>query len=178
MDWNITFDEPFPQDVHTTLPEERTIVPVGTHSAVINRAEEGPNDYKRHENNPEGKCLKLRLAIGQHKFVFHDLPLHLPWLAHQLADALGIEPVGTKLTLDPREIEGREVTVKVTHYTSKAGKVSAVVDRYVPLGRPSSQKRSAPASKPAAPDKPTGGLDDIPFAWIVTLIASVIGGAA
>ena len=178
MDWNISFDEPFPQDVHTTMPEERTIVPVGTHSATINRAEEGPNDYKRSDTNPQGQCLKLRLAIGQHKFVFHDLPMHLPWLANQLADALGIEPVGTKLTLDPEELEGREITVKVAHYTSKAGKISAVVDRYVPLGRSSSQKRTAPVSKPAVPEKPSGGFEDIPFAWLVTLAVSLIGGGA
>ena len=141
MDWNIAIDEPFPADVHTQLPEERTIVPVGTHVATIKKAEEGPNQWKVDDANPDGICLKLRLSIGQHKFVFHDLPKHLPWMAKQLADALGIVPEGNTLRVVPEDIEGREVTVEIVHYTSKSGKVSAVVKKYVPM-QPSQRHRS------------------------------------
>ena len=41
---------------------ERDIVPAGTHRMVIRSAEEGPNEYKTHDTNPTGECLKLRLA--------------------------------------------------------------------------------------------------------------------
>jgi hypothetical protein len=166
MDWNISIDEPFPADVHQTLPEERTIVPVGTHKATIKRAEEGPNQWKVDEaSNPDGICLKLRLAVGNHKFVFHDLPKHQPWLAKQLADALGIVPDGNTLRVVPSEIEGREVTVEVVHYTAKSGNVSAVVKRYVPLtSKPSAPaKRQTLPQKAAATFKANGGDDDIPF---------------
>ena len=180
MDWNIAIDEPFPADVHTQLPEERTIVPVGTHVATIRRAEEGPNQWKTDEtSNPDGICLKLRLAVGNHKFIFHDLPKHQPWLAKQLADALGIVPEGNTLRVVPSEIEGREVTVEVTHYTAKSGNVSAVVKKYVPM--PAAAKATPPARTPAAKVKavsPGIGSDDIPFAWLVALVASVIGGVA
>ena len=180
MDWNISIDEPFPADVHAQLPEERTIVPVGTHTAVIKKAEEGPNQWKVDEtSNPDGICLKLRLAVGNHKFVFHDLPKHLPWMAKQLADALGIAPEGNTLRVLPSEIEGREVTVEVVHYTSKSGNVSAVVKKYVPLvAKPAAPKRQTLPQKAAATFRAATGGDDIPFAWLVALMTSVIGGGA
>ena len=159
MDWNIAIDEPFPADVHTQLPEERTIVPVGTHVATIKKAEEGPNQWKVDDtSNPDGICLKLRLSIGQHKFVFHDLPKHLPWMAKQLADALGIVPEGN---------------------TSKSGKVSAVVKKYVPLAsKPEAPKRQTLPQKAHAAFKATSGGDDIPFAWLMAAFIAAIGGGA
>ena len=181
MDWTMTQDEPFPADVHKTMPEERTIVPVGTHTAVIKKAEEGPNQWKTDEtSNPDGICLKLRLAVGNYKFVFHDLPKHQPWLAKQLADALGIVPEGNTLRVVPADIEGREVTVDVVHYTAKSGNVSAVVKRYVPLdAKPAASKRQSLPQKAAATFKAAAGADDIPFAWLMAaFIASVIGGGA
>jgi hypothetical protein len=180
MDWDINIDEDFPADVHKTMPEERTIVPVGTHVALIKKAEEGPNQWKVNEtSNPDGICLKLRLVVGEHKFIFHDLPKHMPYLAKQLAEALGIEPEGNTLRVVPSEIEGREVTVEVVHYTAKSGNVSAVVKRYVPLAsQPAAPKRQTLPQKAHAAFKSAAGADDIPFAWLVALIASVIGGGA
>jgi len=180
MDWDMNIDEHFPADVHTQLPEERTIVPVGTHKAVIKKAEEGPNQWKVDDtSNPDGICLKLRLSIGQHKFVFHDLPKHLPWMAKQLADALGIVPECNTLRVVPEDIEGREVTVEIVHYTSKSGKVSAVVKKYVPAT--GAAKTTPPARTPAAKGKassPAIGSDDIPFAWLMAAFVAAIGGGA
>lgn len=181
MDWNIAIDE-FPADVHASMPEERTLVPAGIHVATIKLAEEGPNEWKTSDGNPDGICLKLRLVVGNHKFVFHDLPKHLPWMGRQLADALGIEPEGTTLRIVPEEIQGREVTVEVAHYTSKSGNVSAVVKKYLPATtKPAAAapaKRQTLPQKAAATFKAAAGADDIPFAWIVAVIVSVIGGAA
>jgi hypothetical protein len=146
--------------------------------ALIKKAEEGPNQWKVNEtSNPDGICLKLRLVVGEHKFIFHDLPKHMPYLAKQLAEALGIEPEGNTLRVVPSEIEGREVTVEVTHYTAKSGNVSAVVKKYVPL-KPAAPKRQTLPQKAAATFKAAAGADDIPFLWLVALVASVIGGAA
>ena len=131
---------------------------------TIKHAEEGPNEYKRSDENPHGMCLKLRLATssGNHKFVFDDIPAHLGWRAKQLADAAGVQPVNGKISLSPDGLLGLAVTVEVSHYTSKAGKVSAVVKRYV----------AAATSKPVAKAKPrtvaakitaTLPADDVPF---------------
>lgn len=138
---------------------ERDIVPAGVHEMVIKHAEEGPNEYKRSDENPDGQCLKLRLATssGNHKFVFDDIPKHLGWRAKQLADAAGIQAVNGRISLNADDLVGLAVTVEVSHYTSKAGKVSAVVKRYVAAQTPAAK----PKAKAAVVAK--SGSDDIPF---------------
>ena len=133
---------------------ERQIMPAGTHRMVIKFAEEGPNEYKRADDNPEGLCLKLRLSDtdGKFKFVFDDLPKHLGWRAQQLAAAVGITPVDGRLSLTPDELVDQIVRVEVSHYTSKAGKTSAVVKKYLPhqADAPKATKPRAPAAKVTA----------------------------
>jgi hypothetical protein len=127
-------------------------------------AEEGPNQYKVCDENPEGLCLKLRLsdANGGFKFVFDDIPKHLAWRAVQLAEAVGIKPVGGNLVLTPDELADKWVMVEVSHYTSKAGKVSAVVKKYLP---PDPGKLPKSAAKQTASNKAATSMpdDDIPF---------------
>jgi hypothetical protein len=144
---------------------ERQIVPIGRHNMTIKHAEEGPNDYKRSDENPDGICLKLRLsdAESKYRFVFDDLPQapSLAWRAKQLAVALGIDTSGETLDIDPDAIKGRTLEVDISHYTSKAGKVSAVVKRYC------EPTQSSPAKRPArtVAAKVTESLDDdvVPF---------------
>lgn len=159
MDFGVIQDSPI-----DTL--ERPIVPAGVRMMSILAAEEGPNEYKVSDENPQGLCLKLRLtdASGGYKFVFDDLPQHLGWRARQLADALGIQPDASgRLSIDPATLVGRDVNVEVAHYTSKAGKVSAVVKKYLP---PTHKAKSAPvASRKSVAQKITATLpdDEIPF---------------
>lgn len=150
------------EDQTQDVAVERDIVPAGTHRMVIRSAEEGPNEYKTHETNPNGDCLKLRLATveGNYRFVFDDLPKHLGWRAANLADALGIKAVGGRLTLTPDDCREQIVMVEVSHYTSKAGKTSAVVKRYVPQSVAEKAKPATPRARPAV--AATAG-DDIPF---------------
>jgi hypothetical protein len=176
MDWTMTDDE-LPQDVHAMRPEEREIVPVGTHKATIKKAEERCVDWKKTNANPTGACLSLRLSVGKHQLVFHDLPHDLPWLARQLAAALGIEAEDGTLRIVPSEIEGRELTADFTHFTKRDGTVKADVKAYVPL-KPAAPKRQTLPQKAHAAFKSAAGADDIPFAWLVALVASVIGGGA
>ena len=151
------------QDNPTNETLERPIVPAGVRVMTILAAEEGPNQYKVCDENPDGLCLKLRLsdANGGFKFVFDDIPKHLAWRAVQLAESIGIKAVGNTLALTPEELIDRQLLVEVSHYTSKAGKVSAVVKKYLP---PDASKLSKTAAKRAAGQKPTQmPEDDIPF---------------
>ena len=145
---------------------ERDIVPAGVHQMVIKNAEEGPNEYKRSDENPTGMCLKLRLATrdGNYKFVFDDIPQHLGCRAKQLADAVGVLASGAKVSLQPDSLVGLELTVEVSHYTSKAGKVSAVVKRYV-AAQQQAAKPTAKARPKTVAAKITAALpdDDVPF---------------
>lgn len=150
---------------------ERDIVPAGTHQMVVRYADEGPNDFKRHDTNPDGQCLKLRLATvqGEYRFVFDDIPRHLTWRAANLAEALGIQPVNGRLSLTPEDCRDKVLTVEISHYTSKAGKTSAVVKRYVKPGEaasaPPKPKPAAIRTRPAAAVTAASNLPDdvIPF---------------
>jgi hypothetical protein len=179
MDFMIDDDLPFTSQTM----QEREIVPAGIHTMSIVNVEEGPNEYKRSDDNPEGMCIKLRLSTGGYKFVFDDIPKHLAWRAKQLAEAVGILPVGGKLSLSPEDLADKTVTVEVSHYTSKAGKVSAVVKRYVPAtaapapAAPPAKRQTLP-QKAAATFRANGGADDIPFSWLMAAMIAAIGGGA
>jgi hypothetical protein len=162
MDWTMTDDEPFPSDVHQARQEEREIVPAGTHVAIIKKAEERCVDWKKTDTNPTGECLSLRLSVGKYQLVFHDLPHDQPWMAKQLAAALGIEPEDGTLRIVPGEIEGREVTADFKHFTKRDGTVKADVKAYVPL-KPAAQKRQASTQKTHAAFKANNGEGEIPF---------------
>ena len=168
---------------------DREIVPAGVHVMRIQQAGEGPNPYKTHdEENPEGLCLKLRLAVGDYKFVFDDIPKHLGWRAKQLATALGFAVAGGTVSLEPEDLIGLDVLVEVSHYTGKAGKVSSVVKKYLDaekaeaaaakaesksgdrssLSSNAASRRAAPKRDPRSPgvkvvDAMPADDDDIPF---------------
>ena len=151
----------------TTDTLERPIVPAGVRVMTILAAEEGPNQYKVCDENPQGMCLKLRLtdANGGFKFVFDDIPSHLGWRAAQLAEAVGIRAVSGNLVLTPDELVNRDVVVEISHYTSKAGKVSATVKKYLPPDPSKLSKTAVATAKRTASQKITQQLpqDDIPF---------------
>lgn len=175
MDITWTMDEETTQDVHETRPEERPIVPAGTHRLTIKAAEVGPNEYRTHERNPDGICLKLRLELDRdHKLIFDDLPQHQPWRGAQLGQALGLQADGNTLRVSPDVVSGQTVYAMVEHYTSKAGKTSAVVKRYLaPPERPATPPPVArtPAAKVKAA-APGIGSDDIPFALLLQIVAA------
>lgn len=146
---------------------DREIVPAGTHLMEIKAAEEKTNDYKKCDENPDGNVLALRLATngGNFKFVFDDLPQHLGWRAQQLAAACGFDVASGVLSLNPDDLVGRVVNVEISHYTSKAGKVSAVVKKYLPAAPSAASKsKAAPAVRRTPAAKVTAASDDsIPF---------------
>jgi len=147
-----------------TVTRERELVPPGKHVMRIRSAKEEPNEYKRSDANPNGDCLKLCLSTveGDYKFVWHDIPEDLGWIAANLADALGIKPVDGRLSLKPSDIEGRELTVEISHYTAKkSGNVSAVVKRYVPATVAAKPPALKATPKPPPAERLPG--DDIPF---------------
>ena len=158
-----------PEDQQDSAPAERELVPPGVHEMTIAYAEEGPNEWKTSDTNPEGMCLKLRLSLGQqYRFVFDDLPQHLGWRAKQLAAALGTCPDGETLELTPEDLIDQAVRVEISRYTSKAGKVSSVVKKYLPAAEVADKPKPKPAKKPprVTPAVALASVeddDDIPF---------------
>jgi len=155
-----------PEDQQDSAPAERELVPPGIHEMTIVHCEEGPNEWKTSDTNPEGMCLKLRLSLGQYKFVFDDIPQHLGWRAKQLAAALGTGPDGETLELTPEDLIDQAVRVEISSYTSKAGKTSSVVKKYLPAAAAAEKPKSAkkkPKLTPAVALASVDDEDDIPF---------------
>jgi len=154
-------------DQTTAGTMDREIVPAGTHLMEIKAAEEKTNEYKVCDLNPQGHVLALRLATngGNYKFVFDDIPQHLGWRAQQLAAACGNDVAGGVVSLNPDDLIGRVVSVEISHYTSKAGKVSAVVKKYLPATVAAANKPKAATTVKRSPAaKVTAASDDsIPF---------------
>lgn len=147
------------------VTNDRENVPPGIHEMEIRHAEEGPNSWKTSEDNPDGMCLKLRLALGNYRFVFDDIPQHLGWRAKQLASSLGVGADGTALSLDPDSIVGKTVRVEVVEYTSKVGKTSSVVKKYLPAQEKATAKPAKQAKPRSAAVQITNDMsdDDLPF---------------
>jgi hypothetical protein len=173
MRFDMTQDDNAPAPVETV---DRPLVPPGTHVLTIVHAEEGPNAYKQSDENPEGLCLKLRLGTdGGHKFIFDDIPQHLAWRARQFAAALAIVPAGDALDLVADELAGQKVTVEVVHYTSKVGKVSAVVKKYVAATQtPKAARATSPTAATRRAVLASTPDDDIPFLWLVPLVTATV----
>jgi hypothetical protein len=146
---------------------EREIVPAGTHLMEIKAAEEKTNEYKRCDENPEGHVLALRLATntGNYRFVWDDLPQHLGWRAQQLAAACGLGQGNGVVSIKPDDLIGRVVNVEISHYTSKNGKVSAVVKKYLPAATPAANQPKAAATVRRSPAAKVAAESDeyIPF---------------
>lgn len=152
---------------------DRDLVPPGVHAMEIKSASEGPNEYKRCDENPHGDCLKLVLATkdGGYAWVYHDIPQHLHWLGEQLAAAIGVGSSGDTVSLLPDDLAGRVLEVEISHYTAKTtGKTKATVKKYIPAaGKPQAAAKAAPQpARKVAVRSTTAGmagvpLDDIPF---------------
>ena len=154
------------EDQQDAAPIERELVPPGIHEMTIVHCEEGPNAWKTSDTNPEGMCLKLRLSLGQYKFVFDDIPQHLGWRAKQLAAALGTGPDGETLELTPEDLIDQVVRVEVSSYTSKAGKTSSVVKKYLPAAAAADKPKPAKKVAKLTPAVALASVeddDDIPF---------------
>jgi len=93
-------------DAPATSSMEREIVPAGIHTMEIRHAEEGPNSWKECDQNPTGECLKLRLSVGDYRFIFDDIPQHLGWRAKQLATAFGFCGwLAARFSLEPEDFD-------------------------------------------------------------------------
>ncbi|NDH43470.1 MAG: hypothetical protein EBX62_06480 [Betaproteobacteria bacterium] len=79
------------------------------------------------------------------------------------AAALAIVPAGEALDLEPSELVGQKVTVEIAHYTSKVGKVSAVVKKYVPAVATPKARATSPTAATKRAVLASTPDDDIPF---------------
>ena len=163
-----SFDDGFDAATAGGAPAgEREMLPDGTHTVTIRKADEGPHNFP--ENNP-GEFLNLEFAPNG--------PYSLFWASYGssakdkrmsalLAQALGFSPESWA-DADPGELVGMEV--QVTTKIGTKGKPRVWINDFMPV-----ERAAAPAAKPAprpqtqaakvaaAKGEEAGGGDDIPF---------------
>lgn len=155
-EWEMT-DEPV-----ETKPAagQRDICPPGERVFVIRSATEGAHKWK------DGEWLMLRLgdAEGRFQMVFCDIPKDKSGAAAAagLAKALGLGAFGSKVVLDPEELEGREVVAEIYHREKKTGGVYVNVGRFSPVMK---ADKAPPAKRTPLQkaDAAAASTDDIPF---------------
>jgi hypothetical protein len=86
--------------------------------------------------------------------------------------------------MQPTDLVDRRIRAEIVHRVDDAGTLWVNVWNFLPIEQLAEEAAVAekkPARTPAAKVKaasPAIGSDDIPFLWLVALVASVIGGAA
>ena len=173
MDWNIAVDEPQQAAPEST---ERVALPEGIHDLKIMTVAENAEQ------------LVLELAHDDRKFWWVKVTLKKgqTWarvLVAQLAGALALSEQEWAETQSD-DLTGRRVRAEIRHRAGNNGRVFVNVWKFMPiveLAEEAAEVAKKPARTPAAKVKQTApaiGSDDIPFLWIVAVIASVIGGVA
>lgn len=138
---------------------QREICPPGERVFVIRSATEGAHKWK------EGEWLMLRLgdAEGRFQMVFCDIPKDKSGAAAAagLAKALGLAAFGSKVVLDPEELEGREVVAEIYHREKKTGGVWVNVGKFSPVMETKAKPANRTPKQKA--DAAAASTDDIPF---------------
>jgi hypothetical protein len=146
---------------------DRVMLPDGTHTVTIRKADEGPHNFP--ENNP-GQYLNLEFAPnGPYSLFWASYGSSAKDLAMSalLAKALGFTPESWA-DADPGELVGMEVQVKTKIGTK--GKPRVWINDFMPVERAATPP-SKPAPRPQTPaakvaaarGDEAGGGDDIPF---------------
>ena len=143
---------------------DREMIPNGTHTVTIRKAEEGPHRFP--QDHP-GEYLNLEFAPNGAYALFwasYGSSQKDRAMTALLAQALGFTPEAWA-EADPDELVGRGL--RVTTKQGTKGKPRVFVNDYLPAVAPVPEKKPAartPAQKVAAArGDEAGGDDDIPF---------------
>jgi len=173
MDWNISVDEPQQAAPEST---ERMDLPEGVHELQIKTVSEDTTQL----------VLELAHEDRRYWWVKVSLKKGQTWarvLVAQLAGALALSEQEWSETQSD-DLTGRRVMAEIRHRVGTNGRTFVNVWKFMAiqqLADEAAEVAKKPARTPAAKVKQTApaiGSDDIPFAWLVAVIASVIGGGA
>ena len=111
------------------------IIDADEYTGNIKKVEWVNSPYSITEYNQDGLCLSVWIDIptnvSQTKRIFDKIAVTSPTKLNELRQAVGLKPVAKGEDFDESEITGRQVEVEIDKYTSKAGKVSNIVKRYI-----------------------------------------------
>ena len=149
-----------PQDLKTDRKFEEIILPNGVYTFTITKAEFAPDQYKKNEFNKDGMSLKLWLDTefqGNNKRIFATIGVDKPHEINTVVIACNLPPVKKGGSLNEQSLVDAEIKASIDQYTSKVGKISNIVNAYLPA------HPAGHASGHASPiDVPVADMD-IPF---------------
>ena len=174
---------------------DRTPLTPGAYWGTIKQVEE-KSGWRVSDKNPAGDCLSIWVDCddnGTRKRVFVTVESHMTRKLMAIADCAGVPgPQKGSADWDEQELVNERVYVQTGTYIPQRGKNAGVeqacIDNWVPrhlhpadapeAAEPAKKRRTQPEKEWASFKESNGGGDDIPFLWLVAVIASVIGGAA
>ena len=150
-----------PQELKTDRKFEEVILPKGVYTFKITKAEFAPDQYQVDKDfNKDGMSLKMWLNTdfqGHDKRVFATIGIHKPHIINTVILACNLPPLKRGGSLNEQSLVDVEIRASIRQYTSKVGKISNIVDHYLPA------HPAGHASGHASPsDVPVADMD-IPF---------------
>jgi len=124
-----------PQELKTERKFEEIILPNGVYTFTITKAEFAADKYKVNEFNKDGMSLKLWLDTefqGNSKRIFATIGVDKPHIINTVVIACNLPAVKKGGSLNEQSLVDVEIKAKISQYTSKVGKVSNIVDHYLP----------------------------------------------
>ncbi len=124
-----------PQELKTDRKFEEIILPKGVYTFTITKAEFAADKYKVNEFNKDGMSLKLWLDTefqGNSKRIFATIGVDKPWEINTVVLACNLPAVKKGGSLNEQSLVDVQIKAKISQYTSKVGKVSNIVDHYLP----------------------------------------------
>jgi hypothetical protein len=181
MNWDAFIDDDFDA---ATSGEAQQMLPDGTHVAEIKWAGIQAKEWAKRDGNPDGQVLTVKLEVSaKYKPVWESIPCQQRGRIEQLCRSARVDPPAGDW--DEGQLKGQCVSIETVLALSKAGNefVKVVTWKPGPEQLPKEIREAAP--RKTQQQKVTagfrangGGIDDVPFAWLLALVAAVIGGGA
>ena len=136
-----------PQDLKTDRKFEEIILPNGVYTFTITKAEFAADKYKVNEFNKDGMSLKLWLDTefqGNSKRIFATIGVDKPHEINTVVIACNLPAVKKGGSLNEQSLVDVQIKAKISQYTSKVGKVSNIVDYYLPAHPAATTKHADP----------------------------------
>lgn len=124
-----------PQDLKTERKFDEIILPKGVYTFKITKAEFAADQYKKNEFNKDGMSLKLWLDTefqGNNKRIFATIGVDKPWIINTVVIACNLPAVKKGGSLNEQSLVDAEIKASIDQYTSKVGKISNIVNAYLP----------------------------------------------
>lgn len=169
MDWSSFLTDEEQNAQPAVLEADLPILPDGPHVGEIKVSLIKQYDWAKHETNPNGECLTVKIAVSGYRPIWESVPCHYAGKVAALCRSARVEPPSkANPKFDENCLVGQFVTIETLLAISKKGNEFVKVERFKPSTPPLPEavKKSAPrktaTQKVDAPAKEVAD-DDIPF---------------